>query len=190
MIDPEHDQGYCVEPPASPQDHLVRNLEGKAESGLKVVGIRGPKATVDGGGVPQSAPHLESADRDLWDRVGRVGSLGGPSNRALRRKVESARIAIVALVRCSLVLVAEPEVERQPRRDFPVVMNEEARVEGLVRAGGIAVDQAPRRLPEEHRSKALPHCGPCRVVERSTGEIVGKVVAASGVARTISILPI
>jgi len=74
-------------------------------------------------------------------------------NRAGLPESKAANLAVVTLRQRRLVIIAESEIQRQPRRDFPIVMQKRRVVIEFVGRVDVIVDPAAGRIAQQQRSE-------------------------------------
>ena len=114
----------------------------------EVRGVGVPEGRVAVGRELQAAARAPLRGRDDVGPRGVSGFRRG-RDRQHRGRVEPAHVAVVRLRRRRFVVVAEPEVQRETGRDFPVVLHVEAVIPRVVRPRAVQVDVAAGRDPQQ-----------------------------------------
>src|SRR3954453_15592650 len=119
----------AVDAEPAPQDRAGGELVGQTEPGHKVVLRRVIQSA--SGVIGQPAPNLEWRSRHA-DGIRRNDRLGGRGKWRDVIRVEALHTTVEPLFERGLVFPAHPQVQRQLRRDFPIVLRVQAPRCGLL----------------------------------------------------------
>ena len=115
---------------AAADDGPVIQLVGRAQARLHVVGVRVPHAVVLIGQIliaaDQARAEVGRGERHASRRHARVGRLRRRLDRARRREIEAAHVAVLRFRHAQFEVVADAEVQRQLVGHAPVVVDEHA----------------------------------------------------------------
>src|SRR5262249_37451363 len=110
-IDGVNDEGNHIDAEAAAQDGLRIELIGEANTRLEVVFVPFKETAVLVIDEEQAALDVETARRNLRDRVGGISGLGCRLDGAADVRIKAADVAVEALRRRCLILVPQAEIQ-------------------------------------------------------------------------------
>src|SRR5262245_2411133 len=150
---------------------------------LHVVFVRVPEAAIVVIGEEQTAFDVEVGGRDFGDRIGRVSRLGRSLDGTGDGAIEADDVAVEPFGRRVLQFPAHAEVERQLARRLPIIVEEEALIERLVRARGVAVNLAAGGDAQQEGGQLLAAGHTATRIILLPREVVGEIVTPGRVRR-------
>ena len=139
--------------PAPPRTIVVGGGRvGEPESGLEIVAVRIPDASIRFVDILVAAEdrELRGGERHAGRRVGGELRLGLRLNRIGCGEVEAADVAVLRLGHPHLEVVAHAQVERELLADAPVVMDEDTVAHDAVVLLGTKLDERAIQRNAEH----------------------------------------
>src|SRR5262249_53192672 len=126
---------------------------------------------------------------DLWNLAGGVCRFGRRFDGAADGRVEAYDVAVEPFGGRAFQLPTHAEVERQLARRLPVVVEEEALINRLVRARGVAINEASGRDAQQERGELLAAGDSGRRVGLAR-KVVVEIITPGGMGRGYVVLAV